>query len=55
VDTEPTLEDIRSYVLQQLDTFDRTYKRIINPHIYKVSLSTALKNLKLRMIDEFRG
>ncbi len=55
VDAEPPLADVRSYVLKQLDSFDRTYKRIINPHIYKVSLSTALKNLKLRMIDEFRS
>jgi len=52
---QPTLEEIRSYVLSQLEGFDRTYKRIINPHIYKVSISTALKNLKLRMIDEFRS
>ncbi len=50
----PKLDDIRSYTLQELETFDPTYKRIINPHIYKISLSTALKNLKYRMIDEFK-
>lgn len=55
VDTPSPLEEIRAYVLEQLKGFDRTYKRIINPHIYRVSISTALKNLKLRMIDEFRG
>jgi nicotinate phosphoribosyltransferase len=48
----PGLEEVRKHTLSQLDTFDRTYKRIINPHIYKVSLSTTLKNLKYRMIDE---
>jgi nicotinate phosphoribosyltransferase len=50
----PKLTDIRSYTLEQLRSFDPTYKRIINPHIYKISLSTALKNLKFRMIDEFK-
>ena len=50
----PKLADIRSYTLEQLKCFDPTYKRIINPHIYKISLSTALKNLKYRMIDEFK-
>lgn len=50
----PSLQEIQSITLSKLDTIDRTYKRIINPHIYKVSLSTALKNLKYRMIDEFK-
>ena len=30
----------------QLETFDESYKRILNPHIYKVSLSENLKDLK---------
>jgi nicotinate phosphoribosyltransferase len=50
----PELTDIRTYTLEQLKGFDPTYKRIINPHIYKISLSTALKNLKYRMVDEFK-
>lgn len=50
----PSLRDIRNNTLRNIATIDRTYKRIINPHIYKVSLSTALKNLKYRMIDEFK-
>lgn len=50
----PELDKIRAYALEQLASFDFTYKRIINPHIYKISLSTALKNLKYRMIDEFK-
>ncbi|MFO7850404.1 MAG: nicotinate phosphoribosyltransferase [Spirochaetia bacterium] len=54
LDSPSSLEAIRTHTLEQLDSFDRTYKRIINPHIYRVSISTALKNLKLRMIDEFR-
>jgi nicotinate phosphoribosyltransferase len=50
----PSLEEIRAHTIEQLAAFDRSYKRIINPHIYKISLSTALKNLKLRMIDEHK-
>ncbi|MDZ7792288.1 MAG: nicotinate phosphoribosyltransferase [Spirochaetia bacterium] len=50
----PKLADIREHTLEQMLKFDPTYKRIINPHIYKISLSRALKNLKTRMIDEFK-
>lgn len=49
----PTLEEIREYTLSGLDVLDHRFKRIINPHIYKVSLSENLKRLKLRMIDEY--
>ncbi len=48
----PELKKIRDYTLSQLASIDSTYKRILNPHIYKVSLSRALRNLKYRMIDE---
>lgn len=37
---------------QQLETLDASYKRILNPHIYKVSLSEAMKNLKLDFIEK---
>lgn len=30
--------------------FDDTYKRLINPHIYKVSISTSLKNERNRLV-----
>lgn len=43
---EQTLEEIRDRVHTQLDQLDRTYKRILNPHIYKVSLTEKLRNLK---------
>ncbi len=36
----------------QLETFDTSYKRILNPHIYKVSLTEKLKDLKLSFIAE---
>jgi nicotinate phosphoribosyltransferase len=31
---------------------DDTYKRLINPHVYRVSLSTGLRDLKARLIRE---
>ncbi|MFW6368805.1 MAG: nicotinate phosphoribosyltransferase [Spirochaetota bacterium] len=43
---ETTLDDIRSRTLSQLARLDGTYKRLINPHIYKVSLSRDLKRMK---------
>ncbi len=46
------LTEIQKRARENLMKFDRTYKRIINPHIYKVSLSNELKNLKLKMIED---
>lgn len=37
---------------QQLEALDASYKRILNPHIYKVSLTEAMKNLKLDFIEK---
>ncbi len=37
---------------KQLEAFDESYKRILNPHIYKVSISEKLKDLKLKFIQE---
>jgi nicotinate phosphoribosyltransferase len=37
---------------ENLDSLDGTYKRLINPHLYKVSLSTGLKGLKQRLMNE---
>jgi nicotinate phosphoribosyltransferase len=36
----------------QLDLLDDTYKRLINPHVYKVSLSDGLNELKSHLIQE---
>ena len=48
----PKIADIRKFVLNQLDSLDDSYKRLINPHKYKVSLSKQLNELKYRMINE---
>ncbi|MGM0431265.1 MAG: nicotinate phosphoribosyltransferase [Spirochaetota bacterium] len=50
----PTLDTIRTNSLEQINAFHRTYKRLINPHIYKVSLSKKLKKCKLELINRYR-
>ena len=42
----------RETLKKQLAYLDSTYKRILNPHIYKVSITEELKDLKLKFISE---
>jgi nicotinate phosphoribosyltransferase len=44
------LVTIRERVQTGLLEFDRTYRRKLNPHIYKVSLTKALRDLKLEFL-----
>jgi nicotinate phosphoribosyltransferase len=46
----PALADIRNGLRARLERFDSTYLRLLNPHVYKVSLSSALRDLKLSFI-----
>lgn len=46
------LLNARALMQTQLETFDESHKRILNPHIYKVSMTEALKNLKLEFIHK---
>jgi len=41
----------RETMQKQLETLDESYKRILNPHIYKVSLSENLMQLKKEFIE----
>ena len=41
----------RERMISEMDEFDDSYKRILNPHIYKVSISEKLKDLKLDFIN----
>lgn len=52
---QPPLISIQGKTKANLDSLDDTYKRIINPHLYKVSLSARLKDLKFQMIDQEKG
>ncbi len=49
-----SLHDIQNHVRQEIASLHPTFKRLINPHVYKVSLSDGLKTLKKGMIDTFR-
>ena len=42
----------RTNMQSQLEAFDESYKRILNPHIYKVSLTEKLMNLKKDFIEK---
>ncbi len=48
----PSLEEIRERREREINSLDPTYKRLLNPHIYKVSLSDRLKTLKSSMIEK---
>ena len=51
---KPSLEEICAYAKRERDSFWDEYKRIDNPHIYKVDLSDGLYALKEGMIKELR-
>jgi len=42
----PSLKENQQRALQSLDTIDPTFTRILNPHVYKVSISEEVKQLK---------
>lgn len=50
VGDSPSLKDVQSYAADSLKGFHKSYKRQINPHIYKVSLSHDLKKLKMSLL-----
>jgi nicotinate phosphoribosyltransferase len=52
---EKPLAAIQKHTLASLAEFDDTYKRNLNPHIYKVSVTEELRDLKLRLIKEYLG
>ncbi len=49
--TLPSLAEIHGSLRERLSSFDSTYLRLLNPHVYKVSISTRLRDLKLTFID----
>jgi len=52
---QPSLDEIRSHSAADLETFDSTYKRRLNPHGYKVSITEKLRSLKLDLIQRHIG
>jgi len=51
----PSLGDIKAHKEADLESFDATYKRLLNPHIYKVSITDKLRDLKLELIKKHLG
>ena len=51
----PSLTDIRAHVDAGLNQFDSTHKRLLNPHVYKVSITEKLRSLKLSLIQKHSG
>jgi len=52
---ESSLNEIRERVRQGLESLDKSYQRILNPHIYKVSITERLRALKLDLIKNYLG
>ena len=50
----PSLKDICEHCKREKETFWDEYKRIDNPHIFKVDLSDGLYELKSKMINDIR-
>jgi nicotinate phosphoribosyltransferase len=51
----PALAAVRERAEREVAALDDTYKRLINPHLYRVSLSERLGELKTRLIREAMG
>jgi len=54
LDKPISILDLQEKVKINLSDLGISYKRIINPHIYKVSLSEKLKSLKAELLDEYK-
>jgi nicotinate phosphoribosyltransferase len=55
VGPQPSLAEIQALARENLDALDQTFRRIINPHIYKVSISDTVKNTKGAMLEKYLG
>lgn len=50
----PNLKEIRANTLNNLERLEPEYKRLTNPHLYKVSLSEKLNRVKERLLTIHR-
>ncbi|HBG76681.1 MAG TPA: nicotinate phosphoribosyltransferase, partial [Clostridiales bacterium] len=49
----PDLPDIQAYAKRELDTLWEEYKRLTNPHVFKVDLSQKLYDLKQKLLRQY--
>lgn len=54
-DVQKSLPEIQAFAKSNLNTLHKSYRRQINPHIYKVSLSENLMDLKKSLINKERA
>lgn len=46
----PTLVEIRERVQNQLNSLDKTHKRLVNPHLYPIGLEENLHHLRMELV-----
>lgn len=46
----PIISAIRNRVSEQLESFDKTHKRLVNPHLYPVGLEENLHKLRMDLV-----
>jgi nicotinate phosphoribosyltransferase len=46
----PSLQQIRERAGVQLEAFDKTHKRLTNPHVYPVGLEEHLHHLRMELV-----
>lgn len=51
----PKIEEIRQRTFDRLALFDKTHKRLINPHIYPVGLEESLYNLRTNLVLKIKS
>jgi nicotinate phosphoribosyltransferase len=51
----PSLAEIQAHAASSLDCFDSSYKRLLNPHVYKVSITEKLRRQKLDLLRMHLG
>src|SRR5690606_40658367 len=50
----PTIDQIRDRVHAQLESLDKTHKRLVNPHLYPIGLEENLHHLRMELRSEER-
>ncbi len=55
VDERAAIEDARARRAADLERLDAGVRRVVNPHVYHVSLSPASRELKQSLIDKMHG
>ena len=48
--TIPDLNEIRDRAANQLESLDKTHKRLVNPHLYPVGLEENLHHLRMELV-----